>query len=219
MNTDAYTDTDLPQFLGGDPIPSAPSRRTRLADPADGHTPGEPGLWVFLLGDISIFGAFFIALLWQRRTAEDVFAASARELTVFVGVLNTAVLLFSSYLVVCAIWGHRRGQRLQVRRNLAGALTCAAVFAVLKVLEYSHALNDGNGPTTNAFYMFYFVLTGIHLVHVLIGAGLLGAWLALLRRGIPSGSPRLVEGIAVYWHMVDLLWVVIFTLLYVVCAV
>jgi len=216
VNTGAHT--DLPEFLGGDPIPSAPHRRSRLRDSADGHTPGEPGLWVFVLGDMSLFGAFFIALLWQRRTTTDVFATSARELTVFVGVLNTAVLLFSSYLVVCAIWGHRHGLRRQARRNLAGALTCAAVFAVLKVFEYSHALNDGNGPTTNAFYTFYFILTGIHLLHVLIGAGLLGAWLALLRRGTSSSTPRLVEGIAVYWHMVDLLWVVIFTLLYVACA-
>ena len=215
MKVDSHVPTDLPEFLGGEPAVARQQCRPR-PPAADGHTPGEPGLWVFILGDMSLFGAFFVVLLWQRRATPRTFEESARELLRFIGVINTAVLLLSSYLVVSALWAHRQGCWRRARISVLAALLCAAVFATLKVIEYLHVLRGGQGPTTNQFYTFYFVLTGVHLLHVMIGAGLLTAWLQQLR-GHGSQS-RFVEGVAVYWHMVDLLWVVIFTLLYLVCA-
>jgi nitric oxide reductase NorE protein len=206
---------DLPEFLGGSPAEARPTR-TVTAKTSEGHIPGEPGLWVFILGDMSLFGAFFVVLLWERRVTPDIFGESARELMRSIGVVNTAVLLLSSYLVVCALWAHRQGRWPTARRTVVAALTCAGIFATLKVAEYVHVLNGGHGLKTNPFYKFYFVLTGVHLLHVLIGAALLTSWTQLLRRRRPV--ERLIEAIAVYWHMVDLLWVVIFTLLYLVCA-
>ncbi|WP_287039525.1 cytochrome c oxidase subunit 3 [Mycobacterium sp.] len=183
---------------------------------SQGHTPGEPGLWVFILGDMSLFGTFFVVLLWQRRTTPELFGESARELVRPIGVVNTAVLLFSSYLVVLALWAHRQRWWQWARLSVVASLACAGIFAILKVVEYVHVLHLGDGPTTNPFYTYYFVLTGVHFLHVSIGAALLTSWTRLLRRRRPAG--RLTEGIAVYWHMVDLLWVLIFTLLYLVCA-
>ena len=207
--------SDLPEFLGGSPVEARPTR-TELPRAREGRIPGEAGLWIFILGDMSLFGAFFVVLLWERRTAPEIFGGSARELMRSIGVINTAVLLFSSYLVVSALWAHRQRCWRRARLSVVAALTCAGIFATLKAAEYVHILGGGEGPATNTFYTFYFVLTGVHLLHVLIGAALLTSWIQVLRRRGPVG--RLVEAIAVYWHMVDLLWVVIFTLLYLVCA-
>lgn len=101
---------------------------------------------------------------------------------------------------------------------LLGVLGCAVVFAALKAFEYSAALSSGHVVTSNMFWTFYFVLTGIHLLHVLIGAVLVVIWWKK-SHAEPStaGGRRFPEIAAVYWHMVDLLWVVIFTLLYVGC--
>jgi nitric oxide reductase NorE protein len=212
---DIAADADLPEFLGGAPADSQRARRPERTT-GEGRTPGEPGLWVFILGDMSLFGAFFVVLLWLRRAAPTQFEASAHELMRSIGLINTAVLLLSSYLVVCALWAHRRGGIRRATLRLVGALACGLVFAALKVVEYLHVLGNGRTPATDMFYTFYFVLTGVHLLHVLIGVVLLAAWMGVLRKG--RAVTRFVEGSAVYWHMVDLLWVVIFTLLYLVCA-
>jgi nitric oxide reductase NorE protein len=215
MTLDISADADLPEFLGG---AAADSQRVRrpTSPTGEGRTPGEPGLWVFILGDMSLFGAFFVVALWQRRAAPAQFEVSAQELMRSTGLINTAVLLLSSYLVVSALWAHRRGGMRRATLSLVGALACGLVFAALKVAEYLHVLGSGRTPATDMFYTFYFVLTGVHLLHVLIGVVLLAAWMGVLRNG--RAVTRYVEGSAVYWHMVDLLWVVIFTLLYLVCA-
>jgi nitric oxide reductase NorE protein len=216
VTLDIAADTDLPEFLGGAPAASQRVRRPQRAA-GERRTPGEPGLWVFILGDMSMFGAFFVVLLWHRRAAPAQFEVSAQELMRPIGLINTAVLLLSSYLVVSALWAQRRGGMRRATLSLVGALGCGLVFGVLKVVEYLHILGNGRAaPATDMFYTFYFVLTGVHLLHVLIGVVLLAAWMGVLRKG--RAVTRFVEGSAVYWHMVDLLWVVIFTLLYLVCA-
>jgi nitric oxide reductase NorE protein len=90
-------------------------------------------------------------------------------------------------------------------------------FGVVKAFEYTHEIGSGHVPSSSIFFTFYFVLTGIHLVHVLVGSGLLLGWMAKAHaRRRWDSSRRYVEAAAVYWHMVDLLWVVIFTLVYLV---
>jgi nitric oxide reductase NorE protein len=181
--------------------------------------PGEVGIWIFVLGDMTIFGAIFSVFLWQNRGDRGLFAASTQQLYQPIGAANTLVLLLSSYLVVLAMHAHRAGRLAGARHLLTGALACAAAFAALKALEYSLEIGDHHTPTSNIFFTFYFVLTGIHLLHVLIGAVLLGFWLRKAGRSASwSDSRGFAEGAAVYWHMVDLLWIVIFTLLYLVCV-
>lgn len=210
---------ELPDFLVTDDE-VAPLRAVRVKRaPTLKHTPGEPGLWIFILGDMTLFGAFFIALLWEDRQFPTVFQSSAAHLNRPIGAVNTLVLLLSSYMVVAAIWAHRRDEHWRARRSLYGALACGLTFVAFKAVEYTQGIGAGYTPTSNMFFTFYYVLTGIHLLHVLIGAGLLLVWrMSLKRRRSYSTSGRLVEGIAVYWHMVDLLWVLIFSLVYLVCA-
>jgi nitric oxide reductase NorE protein len=102
---------------------------------------------------------------------------------------------------------------------LTVALACGVAFVALKTGEYIQEIAAGHTPTSNLFFTFYYVLTGIHLLHVMLGTGLLLVWVISLKRHRPfAPNRRLVEGIAVYWHMVDLLWVLIFPLVYLVCA-
>lgn len=214
-------DPDLPEFLwGSDGVedalrpPSSRPPKTRA-----GHTPGEAGLWIFILGDMTLFAAILIVSLWERRSDPEVFEESAHQLIQPIGAVNTLVLLLSSYLVVRAIFAHRGGWYAQARRMVAGAVGCAAVFAGLKAFEYYSAISAGHTPSTGTFFTFYFVLTGLHLLHVIVGTALLLGWQAMLkRRRSWTGSRKAAEGIASYWHMVDLLWVAIFTLVYLVSA-
>jgi nitric oxide reductase NorE protein len=212
---------DLPEFLwdrdgvdGGLRQPSPRPAKARA-----GHTPGEAGLWIFILGDMTLFAAILIVFLWERRSDPVAFEESAHQLIQPIGAANTLILLLSSYLVVRATYAHRGGRHPQSRRLIAGAVGCAAVFAGLKAFEYYSAISSGHTPSTGTFFTFYFVLTGLHLLHVIVGTALLLVWQAMLkRRRSWTGSQKVAEGIASYWHMVDLLWVAIFTLVYLVSA-
>jgi nitric oxide reductase NorE protein len=212
------TATELPDFLRteGDRQPTRAGSGVRARSvPAD--VPGEVGIWIFLLGDMSIFGAFFAVFLWEGRQRPEQYADSAAALNQGIGAVNTVVLLLSSYLVVVALQAYRAGASQAMTRALWGATACAALFAGLKSTEYVLGLSSGHVPSSNVFFTFYYVLTGIHLLHVVIGLGLLTLWRRRTRRETVSGSSAvLVECAAAYWHMVDLLWIVIFTLLYLV---
>ena len=214
--------SDIPDFLrvddgaictdGGEAVDPRPRPRTP-------GLPAEAGLWVFVLGDMTVFGWFFVVFMWERRNDRALFAESGEQLFPGIGVTNAVILLISSLLVVLAVHAHRRERAADAARVLIGAGACAALFAVLKAVEYSVEIDDGHTPAENTFFLFYFMLTGIHLLHVLIGAGLLFAWFRTARTGRDWPRTRnFAEAAAVYWHMVDLLWIVIFTLLYLVGA-
>ncbi|WP_079921943.1 cytochrome c oxidase subunit 3 [Mycobacterium sp. AT1] len=211
-------ESELPEFLGGaaDDITRAPAR---AATTSQGHIPGEAGLWIFLFGDMTIFAAILLAFLWDRRADVDGFKDASHQLIQPIGAVNTLVLLLSSYLVVRALFAHRADRHVVARRLIAGAMACAAVFAGLKAVEYYAEISAGHTPATGQFFTFYFILTGLHLLHVVIGTALLGAWqLMCRRRRAWSATQRVVEGTASYWHMVDLLWVAIFAIAYLVSA-
>ena len=215
------TRSSHPDFLWTADEPSKPVAGRAGVEPLRAATagviPGEVGLWVFVLADMSLFALFFLVFMWEGQRAPELYTAGTAALVRPLGLANTIVLLSSSWLVVLAVHAHRLEQHGLVARELAGALACAVVFGVVKAFEYSHEVGRGYGPSTDIFFTFYFVLTGIHLAHVLIGSVLLGGWLAKARARRPwATSRRYVEGAAVYWHMVDLLWVVIFTLVYLV---
>jgi nitric oxide reductase NorE protein len=210
---------ELPDFLVAGDDDDPPRAVHVTVPPGRNRIPGEPGLWIFILGDMTLFGAFFIALMWENRQFQTVFQSSAAHLNRPIGAVNTLVLLLSSYAVVAAISAHRRDKHRLARRWLNVALACGVVFVALKAVEYTQGIAAGHTPTSNMFFTFYYVLTGIHLLHVLLGTGLLAIWgMSLRRQKLFTASRQLAEGIAVYWHMVDLLWVLIFSLVYLVCA-
>jgi nitric oxide reductase NorE protein len=219
----ARIDPDLPEFLwGSDSVEDEDAPRSASLRPTKtrpGHTPGEAGLWIFILGDMTFFAALLIVFLWERRSDPVAFAESSHQLIQPIGAANTLVLVLSSYLVVLGVFAHRGGRYPQARRFVGGAVSCAAIFAGLKAFEYYSEISAGHTPSSGTFFTFYFVLTGLHLLHVIVGTALLLAWQTMLTRRRPwTESQKVAEAIGSYWHMVDLLWVAIFALVYLVSA-
>jgi nitric oxide reductase NorE protein len=182
---------------------------------AERHVPGEAGLWVLIFGDLTVFAVLFCRYLLDRGQQPAVFVHAQETLNRDLGAVNTVVLLTSSLLVVLATHGramHRRAPAL-----LAAAIALGLVFVGLKVWEYHHLLADGITPQTDSFYAYYFALTGLHLAHLIVGLVVLTALTVLARRrSLTDGQQAFVEGGACFWHMVDLLWLVIFPLLFLV---
>ncbi len=185
----------------------------QAADRRQGRIAGGLDMWVMVLGDMIIFGGYFIVFMIYRSMNAPEFLAAQEHLNVTIGVINTVILLTSSWFVVRAVAAARAGQHTRAVRLISTSALGGVLFMVLKGYEWVVKLTEGH---TNAemFYSFYYVVTGVHLVHVLIGLIVLGALVRELRN---PGRRRVevVETGAVYWHMVDLLWVIIFALFYV----
>lgn len=188
--------------------PNSPSTAT------PGHLPGDGHMWVMVLGDLVIFGAYFLIFMIYRAMHPDEFLRAQQHLDITIGVVNTVILLTSSWLVARAVLAARAGRHeAAVRLTWAGGLG-GVMFMACKGYEWVVKIGAGH-TNSEMFYSFYYVLTGVHLIHVLIGL----IALAVIVRELRNPSRRrasVVEASAVYWHMVDLLWVIIFGLLYVV---
>ena len=180
------------------------------------RVPGEEGLWVFILGDMAIFALFFGTIMVTRGEDPSMFAAAQHELHPVLGIVNTALLLTGSLFVVHGM--RRLGDGTPTSARLFGlTLGCAAGFAAIKAVEYTQLVGEGYTAATNDFFMYYFVFTGIHLAHLVIGA-IVMTFLVRVARGpdLSAGQHRFAECGAIYWHMVDLLWLVLFPLLYLI---
>ncbi len=189
----------------------------RVEDAGARRIPGEEGLWVFLLGDMAIFALFFGAIVVLRGKHPGLVAASQHVLHPQLGLLNTGLLLTGSLLVVLATRAIRVCSPSAVRLY-AGAIACGIGFAAVKAVEYTLLVHDGRTAQSNDFFMYYFVFTGIHLGHLVIGLVLLSFLVARARKGTPltKGQSVFVDCGGCYWHMVDLLWLALFPLLYLV---
>lgn len=190
---------------------AGPAARTRT------HVPGEPGLWVLILGDLLAFSAFFGVFMYHRAQRPALYAASQTMLGAAFGLFNTLLLLTSSWFVALAVAAARSGTRPRVLRLLLAAIGCGAAFVASKALEWGSRIAQGITLNTDEFFTFYYMLTGFHLVHVLIGIAVLGYLFNRSRRPEPGpGYAAVMEGGAAFWHLVDLLWVLLFAVLYLV---
>ncbi|TJY58397.1 cytochrome c oxidase subunit 3 family protein [Sinimarinibacterium sp. CAU 1509] len=179
--------------------------------------PGELGIWFFIFGDMLMFAALFGVFLHDRSSNLLIFNLSQENLHGFYGFVNTLILLSSSICVVLAIRAMRHEMRANASFLILMAIGCGLSFACIKCFEYSEKISSGILLTTNLFWTYYYVITGVHLFHLLIGLGVLSFCYMQARQGRLSVERlRLVEGGACFWHMVDLLWIVIFPLLYLV---
>jgi len=177
--------------------------------------PGVAGFWIFILIDMVVFAALFLSYVVERVDQVALFSASQATLDVRLGLFNMLVLLTSSWFVAMAVHLARRGQSREVAWLLWGGVLSGLIFSVVKVYEYTEKFSAGTSMLTNDFYMFYFTLTGIHFVHVLIGVMVLSFLAVRAKRGGYShGNAKGLEVGATYWHMVDLLWIMLFPLLY-----
>jgi nitric oxide reductase NorE protein len=195
-----------------------PRRGTAPSPPARAHVPGEPGLWIVLFGDIAVFTILFVVYLAHRGENAELFAHSQQALNRTFGAVNTLVLLSSSLLIVLAVRAYRSDQRRHLTPRLAIAgMAVGSCFVAIKIVEYHEMVAAGITPSTNEFYMYYFVLTGLHLFHVTVGLIVLLVLVGLARNTSPTlANVAFFEGGACFWHMVDLLWIIIFPLLFLV---
>jgi len=179
------------------------------------HLPGEAGVWMFIVGDLVIFTLLFAVFLYYRADNVPLFTESQRTLNQTYGAVNTLLLLSSSWFVALAVQGARIGERLNALRLIALAFGCGVGFIGIKYLEYSEKFRAGYNIVTNDFFMYYFLTTGIHLVHVVIGMAVLAFLWHTTRGGeIDAGKLSTLESGASFWHLVDILWIALFALLY-----
>lgn len=193
--------------------PAAQSASPKTAT-TDGHVPGDLHMWVMVLGDLLIFGAYFVIFMVHRTMDPHRFLEAQQHLDLDVGALNTLVLLTSSWFIARSVVHARAGENASALRLTFLAGGCGVTFVALKGYEWSTMVAEGHTMAGSEFFMFYYMLTGVHVFHVLVGLVIMGI---VVREIGTAHKPRLsmVESGAVYWHMVDLLWVVIFALLYV----
>jgi len=171
-----------------------------------------------VLGELCVFTLFFTTFLYYRAFSAELFEESRALLRQDLGALNTIILLTSSWCVATAVKSQRNSAaRPRAPSLLLGALACGAAFVVVKIFEYSGAIKAGINVLTDEFFMFYFMLTGIHLLHLVVGMGLLAATTVNVRRAIAAnGTPNapLIGFASCFWHMLDLVWIILFPLLY-----
>ena len=186
--------------------------------PRPGHIPGEVGIWFFVLTDMLLeFSTIFGLFLVKRAADPAVFAQSRATLSAPLGLVNTLLLLTSSMFVALAVQALRCGERGRAAGLFVWARGLGLGFVVVKIVEYTLKVSAGLTPMTNSFYMYYFAATGLHLIHVLIGLLYLTYVLNGARSPLPRPNElRSAEIAATFWHMVDLVWVILFPLLYLV---
>lgn len=151
----------------------------------------------------------------ERGRQVALFDRSSRLLDADLGLLNTLILITSSWLVALGVEAARHGRRPALRRYLLLAMLVGGGFAVTKLLEYRAKITHGISMLTDDFFMFYFALTGIHFLHFVVGFGiLLALWLQARDRALDGPFGGWIESGGIYWHMVDLLWIMLSPMLY-----
>jgi len=187
------------------------------------------GMWLFLVTEVLMFGGLFIGYGIMHSRHPEAFMAAHHHLNRTLGALNTVVLLLSSFTMVMAVWAAQTSRKKLVILFLLITLLCAGTFMVVKYYEYSHKFHEGllpgkyythEGDTVPGqfmFFSFYFMMTGLHGIHVLLGMVVISWLLFRAIRGDFSAeyfSPVDITGL--YWHLVDLIWIYVFPLMYLI---
>ena len=172
-------------------------------------------MWLFLASEIMMFGAFIAAyvVLWMSAPGGPGTAFSKEHLSWKIACFNTAVLILSSYTMVRAVNSISKNNRRHCEDMMIATAALGALFLGVKAYEYSLKFADNIGPDTNVFYGCYFLMTGFHGIHVLVGVILL-VWCAFYVKRFDSQNYAHVENLALYWHFVDLVWIFLFPIVY-----
>jgi cytochrome c oxidase subunit 3 len=191
------------------------------------------GMWVFLVTEVLFFGGMFMTYTLNRSTYPDIFGEASRSINLTLGAINTVVLIGSSLTMAMAVWASQVGKKQLVTIFLISTLVLGSVFLAIKAVEYhekfvehhvpgfNFSFEPGASIATNAhaqlFFSLYFAMTGLHALHMIIGAGLL-LWLikqSMRGRFTPQYNTP-VELVGLYWHFVDIVWIFLFPLLYLI---
>jgi cytochrome c oxidase subunit 3 len=191
--------------------------------------PALLGMWVFLATEVMFFGVLFTGYAVYRISYPDAFAFGSKNLHLAIGAINTAVLLTSSFTIVLALHAAEAGKQTSLERMILATMALGILFLALKGYEYFLTYEEGFVPgihftytrefarPVQIFFSLYFAMTGMHALHMLIGITLLALVWRWARRGdFSPASFGWVEITALYWHFVDIIWVFLFALLYLV---
>ena len=180
-----------------------------------GRFPGDPDMWLFVVFESLVFTSYFCIYLYSRTQDEQAFLEAQSALTMSLGILQTVVLLTSSWTIARCVRETRAARYAAGRRFAFMTAGLGAMFFATKIAEWVHLVGEGHTFTSSDFMQHFFFLTSIHAIHLIIGFVVLGV---LVRQLSNPGRPstQTVETCSTYWHTVDLFWVVIFALLYVV---
>ena len=183
------------------------------------------GMLVFLASEIMLFGGLFAVALTLRLRHPAEYQEAAAGLHIWLGTINTAILLTSSLLVALAVEAARADRSVAARRLLLGAAALGVAFLGVKGLEYYAEFREGvvpvlapgglSSPFETLLMTFYFISTGLHAVHVTIGIAML-AMVALARSPARMDPPIVLGNVALYWHLVDIVWIFLYPTLYLV---
>ena len=185
------------------------------------------GMWLFLYSEIILFGGLFVLYaVYFHKYSQD-FAEGGKALNRIIGSVNTLILLSSSFTVAASITAIRRDKPKTAFYLVGFAILCGCIFLVNKYFEWGHKFEVGlypnselledSNPGFKIFFSLYYVITGLHGLHVVIGSILLGFSMVMLKKGkITSSSYALLENSGLYWHLVDLIWIFVFPLFYLV---
>lgn len=191
------------------------------------HAGGRFGMWLFLYSEIMLFSGLFILYAAYFREYRPDFFHAGKELDLRFGVANTVILLVSSFLVAASITAIRQARKTLSIACLIGAILLGLAFLGNKYVEWGHKIHHGIYPNSphllagppgeTMFYSLYYVITGLHGIHILVGLTLLTVSTVLLARNkITAGNDVLLENCGLYWHLVDLIWIFIFPLFYLI---
>jgi nitric oxide reductase NorE protein len=178
------------------------------------RVPGEAGLWVLIFGDLSMFTLLFGLYAWYRLNEPALFAAPQASLNQRIGLINTFLLLTGSWAAAEALAEVRAARPGPATLRVNLAMLCGAGFIAMKAVEYDAKIKAGDLPSTNDFFMFYYACTGLHLLHVIVGMAALGLFRHLIAHPLTPARLALMEGCGVFWHLVDMIWVVLFAVFY-----
>ena len=184
--------------------------------PFESGLPGDFAIWVFILAELTTFAVFFVVYAFARTRHVTLFNAGQAHLDLNIGAINTCLLITGSWFVVRGVHAIQHDKVKQSVGWLLAALGSGAGFIYFKLGEYADKAAQGVDMSTDTFYMFYFSLTYFHMMHVLLGMAFIAIVLFhMLRGAYGAGRCATVESAGAYWHMVDLLWIVLFPLVYV----
>lgn len=182
--------------------------------------PGDSGVWFFIMADMSGFAVFFLVFMLGRAADPATYEASRTALDLRFGLANTLILLTSGAFMAQATRAAQRHNWVKSHLYLILTLASGLPFALSKILEWNSKVEHGIGLTTNEFFTYYFVFTGVHFLHFIVGVAVLIVLMVNTARTdkAPAVRQRWVEAGGAYWHMVDLLWIVLFAMLYLMRA-
>ena len=216
-----------------------PALLHHFADAQQQKNAASLGMWLFLVTEIMFFGGMFCAYLVYRLAHFNAFAAASQQLSIKLGAFNTAVLLVSSLTVVLAVKAAEAGNRKQLVTYLALTVVLGLTFLVVKGFEYAEKFERHHvpGPTfsftdtfddgakkipvnpneAQLYFSLYFAMTGMHALHMIIGCGLFTVLTVFAWKGHYSPAYFTpIENAGLYWHLVDIIWIYLFPLLYLI---